>query len=54
MLRTRRKLFIKWTTEGIVKGILFRVFYDVRAYVSISLRVWADHKSRWHRGIIIV
>ena len=51
MLRTRRKLFIKWTTEGIVKGISFRVFYDAQAcvscreYVSISLRVWADHKG---------
>ena len=60
MLRTRRKLFIKWTTEGIVKGISFRVFYDAQAcvscreYVSISLRVWADHKARWHRGILLL
>lgn len=47
MLRTGRMLFIKWTTEGIVKRILgFRVFYDARAcvscreYVGILMRVW--------------
>ncbi len=47
MLRTGRTLFIKWTTEGIVKRIFgFRVFYDARAcvscreYVGILMRVW--------------
>ena len=49
LLRTDRMLFIKWTAEGMVKGMnlnRFRVFHDVRAYVScreyvsILLRVW--------------
>ena len=37
MLRTRRKLFIKWTTEGIVKGSrAVQVFYDARQALIVG------------------
>lgn len=49
---------VKWTAEGIVKGMFYhcRVLYDVKAYVScrgyncILQACGLFHKARWHRG----
>lgn len=60
MLRTGRTQFVKWTTEGAVKGAegLAPSILRRRAYVScweydgIPLRAGEEYpESRWHRGL---